>query len=80
MTVCLLSISWILKAIDVKKIPDKVNEMKLDMYNKPDVFYKSGEQIYGPKYKVVAENAGGRVTEVKDSSVSAGNNPYIYHC
>lgn len=69
----LLAISLILKETDVQKQMNKINEIKLSMYKQPDVFYKIVGSEIGKAYKKIAENAGGKATNIDQTSLSEGN-------
>lgn len=59
--------SWTEKPIEPKSI-----EVKLDMYNNAETFYRSNDSMIGQTYKIVTESFSGKAIEVKDTSISEG--------
>ncbi|XP_008203624.1 retinal-specific phospholipid-transporting ATPase ABCA4-like [Nasonia vitripennis] len=70
MAMALLAISLILKETDFQKQIHKINEIKLSMYKQPEVFYKMNSGLIRRAYNKVAEEAGGKATNVGNSSLS----------
>lgn len=73
----LLAISLVLKETDFEKQMYKVNEIKLSMYNEPEVFYKIDNSRARQAYNKTASMAGGKVTNVGKANLSEGNQLFL---
>lgn len=63
----IINVSWV-----VRPKEKKLTEIRLDMYNNPETFYKSNDFAIGQKYKTISENFSAIANEVEGLNVNQG--------